>query len=86
MKNNIHPKYDFVVIRDNTSGQDFLTRSTKLDGPKVSFEGKEYPSILVEVSAYSHPFYTGKQRFVDTAGRVDKFKQRFGGLKVARKK
>jgi len=85
MKKDIHPRYDFVVVRDNTSGQDFVTRSTKLDGNKVTFEGQDYPSILVEVSAFSHPFYTGKQRFVDTAGRVDKFNQRFKGLALKKK-
>jgi large subunit ribosomal protein L31 len=81
MKKGIHPEYDFVVFRDNTSDQQFVCRSTKLDGNKLEHEGQQYPSVTVEVSAYTHPFYTGKQRFVDTEGRVEKFQQRFGSLK-----
>ena len=86
MKKGIHPEYKMVAVRDNTSDKTFLTRSTKLNGPKIQHEGQEYPGIIVEVSAYSHPFFTGKQRFVDTAGRVEKFNQRFKGLPSRRKK
>jgi large subunit ribosomal protein L31 len=78
MKAEIHPTYHPVVFRDLTSGESFLTRSTATSDKMVEWEdGNSYPVIDVEISSASHPFYTGKQRIHDSAGRVEKFNQRF---------
>jgi large subunit ribosomal protein L31 len=79
MKKDIHPKsYRMVVFRDISTDEAFLTRSAANTRDTVIWEdGKEYPLIKVEVSAFSHPFFTGKQKFVDTAGRIDKFNKKF---------
>jgi large subunit ribosomal protein L31 len=78
MKAEIHPSYQSVVFRDLTSGQSFLTRSTATSEKTIEWEdGNTYPVIDVEISSASHPFYTGKQRILDSAGRVEKFNQRF---------
>jgi len=78
MKAEIHPDYHTVVFRDLTSGESFLTRSTATSDKSVEWEdGNSYPVIDVEISSASHPFYTGKQRILDSAGRVEKFNQRF---------
>jgi large subunit ribosomal protein L31 len=78
MKAEIHPDYAPVVFRDLTSGETFLTRSTVTSSKTIDFEdGNTYPVIDVEISSASHPFYTGKQRILDSAGRVEKFNQRF---------
>jgi large subunit ribosomal protein L31 len=78
MKAEIHPSYQPVVFRDLTSGQSFLTRSTATSEKTIEWEdGNTYPVIDVEISSASHPFYTGKQRILDSAGRVEKFNQRF---------
>ena len=78
MKKNIHPKYDFVVFKDIASDFSFLTRSTKSSSETVKWEdGNEYPVINVEISSASHPFYTGKQKLVDTAGRIEKFRRKY---------
>lgn len=78
MKADIHPKnYRYVIFRDSASGQQFLTRSCAYTGLTGQWEdGKEYPLYLMGISSFTHPFYTGQQKFVDTAGRVDKFQQR----------
>ena len=78
MKEGIHPKYETVVFQDLSTGQTFLTRSTIKTKETISLDGQEYPLIKVEVSSASHPFFTGKQTLVDTEGRVEKFKQKFG--------
>ena len=78
MKKDIHPEYREVVFQDVQSDFKFLTRSTMTSDEKIKWEdGKEYPLIKVEVSSASHPFYTGKKIFVDTAGRVEKFNQKY---------
>ena len=78
MKADIHPDYHNVVFHDVTSDFKFLTRSTMSSKETVKWEdGEEYPLIKVEISSASHPFYTGKQRIMDSAGRVEKFNQRF---------
>ena len=79
MKNNIHPKdYRFVVFKDMSNGYTFLTKSTAKSKETIEFEdGKEYPLIKLEISNTSHPYFTGKMKLVDTAGRVDKFKNRY---------
>ena len=78
MKADIHPKYQAVVFQDVTSDFSFLTRSTLSSKETIKWEdGETYPLIKVEVSSNSHPFYTGKQKIVDTGGRVDKFRRRY---------
>ena len=78
MKSDIHPDYAPVVFRDLASGATFLTRSTVTSDKTIEWEdGNTYPVIDVEISSASHPFYTGKQRILDSAGRVEKFNQRF---------
>ncbi len=78
MKKGIHPEYKEVVFQDTQSDFKFLTRSTMTSKEKIKWEdGKEYPLIKIEVSSASHPYYTGKKIFVDTAGRVEKFKRRY---------
>ena len=77
MKPDIHPAYRPVVFRDKTAGFAFLTRSTRTSDRTVEWEdGATYPVIDVEISSASHPFYTGKQVIVDTAGRVERFRRR----------
>jgi large subunit ribosomal protein L31 len=81
MKSEIHPKYEAVVFRDLASGATFLTRSTVSSSKIIEWEdGKSYPVIDVEISSESHPFYTGKQRILDSAGRVEKFNSRYKGF------
>ena len=78
MKADIHPKYNDVVFQDVTSDFIILTRSTLTSKEKIKWEdGKEYPLVKVEVSSASHPFYTGKQKVMDTGGRVDRFRKRY---------
>ncbi|SEA58224.1 large subunit ribosomal protein L31 [Bowdeniella nasicola] len=79
MKPDIHPTYHSVVFRDNSANFAFLTRSTMTSEKTIEWEdGATYPVIDVDVSSASHPFYTGKQRVLDTAGRVEKFNRRYG--------
>jgi large subunit ribosomal protein L31 len=78
MKSGIHPKYNEVVFHDVSCDFKFLTRSTMTSREMVKWEdGKEYPVIKLETSSHSHPFYTGKQKLVETGGRVDKFRKRY---------
>ncbi len=77
MKTEIHPEYNPIVFRDLASGETFLTRSTLTSDKTIDLDGVTYPLIEVEISSASHPFYTGKQRILDSAGRVEKFNQRF---------
>ena len=79
MKKDIHPEeYRFVVFKDMGTDYMFLGKSTAPSKETVQWEdGNEYPVIKMEISSDSHPFYTGKMKLVDTAGRVDKFNQRF---------
>ncbi|WP_031529865.1 type B 50S ribosomal protein L31 [Dyadobacter crusticola] len=79
MKKDIHPNYRDVVFWDLSSDFKFITRSTIETNENITWEdGKTYPVYKVEVSSQSHPFYTGKNVLVDTAGRVDKFRKRYG--------
>ena len=79
MKKGIHPRYEEVVFVDTSSDFKFLTRSTLSSNETIKWEdGKSYPKIKVEISSASHPFYTGKKIFVDTAGRIEKFKKKYG--------
>jgi len=79
MKEGIHPNnYRLVVFQDMSNGFTFMTRSTAASRDTIKWEdGKEYPLIKLEISNTSHPFYTGKMKLVDTAGRVDKFMNRY---------
>ncbi len=78
MKKDIHPEYRSVVFYDTSSDFKFMTKSTMTSSDTIKWEdGNEYPLIKVEVSSASHPFYTGKKLFVDTAGRVEKFNRRY---------
>ena len=79
MKKGIHPEnYRLVAFRDMSNGETFITRSAANSKETVKLEdGNEYPLIKLEISNTSHPFYTGKMKFVDTAGRVDKFNNRY---------
>jgi large subunit ribosomal protein L31 len=77
MKKDIHPEgYRSVVFEDLASGAQFLIGSTITTAETTKFEGKEYPKATVEISSKSHPFYTGEDRTLDKAGRVERFKQR----------
>jgi len=79
MKKDTHPDYHSVVFQDASCGEKFLTRSTLKSDKTIEWEdGETYPLITVPVSSASHPFYTGKSKFVDSAGRVEKFQQKYG--------
>ena len=79
MKQGIHPDYHPVVFRDISAGIAFLTRSTVTSSTEIEWEdGNTYTIIDVDISSASHPFYTGKAKIVDAAGRVEKFNQRYG--------
>ncbi|WP_433242859.1 type B 50S ribosomal protein L31 [Streptosporangium sp. CA-135522] len=79
MKQGIHPDYRPVVFRDPSADFAFLTRSTATSDRSVEWEdGNVYPVVDVDVSSASHPFYTGRGRVLDTAGRVERFRQRYG--------
>ncbi|HRW98165.1 MAG TPA: type B 50S ribosomal protein L31 [Cyclobacteriaceae bacterium] len=78
MKKEIHPDYKEVIFWDTSCDFKFLTRSTMTSKETEKWtDGKEYPVIKVEVSSASHPYYTGKKMFVDTAGRVEKFQKKY---------
>ena len=79
MKKDIHPEdYRTVVFKDMSNDYAFLSKSTAVTTETIEWEdGNEYPVIKLEISHMSHPFYTGKQNLVDTAGRIDKFKNRY---------
>lgn len=78
MKKGIHPDYRPVVFRDASADFAFLTRSTIKTSETIEWEdGNTYPLIHLDISSASHPFFTGKQKLVDTAGRVEKFKRKY---------
>ena len=79
MKKDIHPKeYREVVFKDMSNDETFITRSTVASRETIEIDGKEYPLVKLEITSSSHPFFTGKQKLVDTAARVDKFRSRYG--------
>lgn len=80
MKKGIHPEdYRLVVFKDMTNEYAFLCNSCSASKENIKWEdGNEYPLIKLDISHKSHPFFTGKQQHVDTAGRIDKFKSRYG--------
>lgn len=79
MKKDTHPKnYRYVVFKDFSCDEAFLTKSTVPTRETIEWEdGKEYPLVKLEISNKSHPFYTGKMKYVDSAGRIDKFNKKF---------
>jgi large subunit ribosomal protein L31 len=78
MKKNLHPEYRQVVFRDNSAGLMFRTGSTMNSSRTIEFEGEVYPLVDVEISSASHPFWSGRERIVDTEGRVERFRRRYG--------
>jgi large subunit ribosomal protein L31 len=86
MRNGIHPEYRTVVFQDTSTGATFRTRSTVETSRTIELDGETLPVVPVEISASSHPFWTGNQRVLDTAGRVERFRQRYGGNERPRKK
>jgi large subunit ribosomal protein L31 len=78
VREGIHPEYREVVFVDTSSDFKFLTRSTIETNETIEFEGETYPMARVEISSASHPFYTGKQILVDSGGRVERFRKRYG--------
>ncbi len=82
MKKGTHPEtYRLVAFKDMSNDTVFITRSCASTKETIVYEGVEYPVVKVEISSASHPFYTGKMKLVDTAGRVDKFYSRYGNKK-----
>jgi len=78
MKKDIHPKnYRIVAFKDMSNNEVFLSKSTADTSETIDVEGVEYPLVKLEISRTSHPYYTGKAKLVDTAGRVDKFKNKY---------
>ena len=78
MKKDIHPEYREVLFHDISVDEYFVIPSTLKTDKTKEYEGKTYPYYTVEVSSASHPFYTGKQKIIDSGGRVQKFEERFG--------
>ncbi len=84
MKPGIHPDYHHVVFRDRAGDMAFLTRSTVTSAATILWEdGHEYPVVDVDISTASHPFWTGGSRVVDTEGRVEAFRRRYGSSSSA---
>lgn len=78
MKSGIHPEdYRLVAVKDMSNGETFITKSCAATKETITIDGSEYPLIKREITNTSHPFYTGKMKLVDTAGRIDKFKNRY---------
>lgn len=78
MKKGIHPEnYRLVAFKDMSNDETFITRSAADTRDTIEIDGVEYPLVKMEISSTSHPFYTGKQKLVDTAGRIDKFKNKY---------
>lgn len=87
MKKEIHPEnYRLVVFKNISNDDTFLTKSCAESNETIVWEdGNEYPLVKMEISAYSHPFFTGKMKFVDSAGRIDKFNKKFANSRFGRK-
>lgn len=84
MKSNLHPEnYRMVAFKDMSNEYTFVTRSTAETKDTITIDGVEYPLVKLEISHTSHPYYTGKIKLVDTAGRVDKFRSRYNKKEAA---
>ena len=82
MKKGIHPEnYRLVAFKDMSNNDVFLTKSTAKTSETIEVDGVEYPLVKMEISRTSHPYYTGKSKLVDTAGRIDKFKNKYAKFK-----
>ena len=82
MKKGIHPKnYRLIAFKDMSNNDVFLTKSTANTSETIDVDGVDYPLVKMEISRTSHPFYTGKSKLVDTAGRIDKFKSKYSKFK-----
>ncbi len=81
MKKDIHPAYHKVLFIDTATGDEWLTRSTLSSGEKREVDGEQVPVVRLEISSYSHPFWTGQLRELDSDGKIDRFRRRFGGAK-----
>ena len=82
MKKGIHPEdYRLVAFKDMSNDDVFLTKSTTDSNETIEVDGVEYPLVKMEISRTSHPYYTGKSKLVDTAGRIDKFKNKYSKFK-----
>ncbi len=82
MRKGIHPEnYRMVAFKDMSNGDVFLTKSAANTKETIDVEGKDYPLIKLEISRTSHPYYTGKMKLVDSAGRIDKFKSKYAKFK-----
>ncbi|MDC3079291.1 type B 50S ribosomal protein L31 [Flavobacteriaceae bacterium] len=82
MKSSIHPEnYRLVAFKDMSNDDVFITKSTANSKETIDIDGVEYPLIKIEISRTSHPYYTGKAKLVDTAGRIDKFKNKYAKFK-----
>ena len=82
MKPNIHPQnYKLVAFKDMSNDDVFITKSTAESKDTIEVEGTKYPLVKLEISRTSHPYYTGKSKLVDTAGRIDKFKNKYSKFK-----
>jgi len=77
MKKGIHPDYHPVVFVDSATGDEILTRSTIISDEKREIEGVAYYVVYCDITSFTHPFYTGKQKLVDTAGRIEKFQKKY---------
>ena len=87
MKKDLHPEnYRIVAFKDMSNEEVFLTKSTADTKETLEVEGVEYPLVKLEISNTSHPFFTGKMNFVDTAGRIEKFNKKFAKFAVAKDK
>ncbi len=86
MKADLHPKYNDVVFLDITTGRRFITKSTTTSAKTEEIDGIMYYVISCGITSDSHPFFTGKNQFVDTEGRIDKFQKRFGSAERRQKK
>ena len=81
MKEGIHPDYHRVLFIDSATGHEWVTRSTLTSSETKEVEGESLPVVRLEVSSFSHPFWTGRMREVDSDGKIDRFRRRFGGAK-----
>ena len=82
MQKDIHPKnYRLVAFKDMSNDDVFITKSTANSNETIEVDGVEYPLVKMEISRTSHPYYTGKSKLVDTAGRIDKFKNKYAKFK-----
>jgi large subunit ribosomal protein L31 len=81
VKKDIHPDYHKVLFVDSATGDEWVSRSTLVSAEKRKVDGEELPVVKLEISSFSHPFWTGKLRELDADGKIDRFRRRFGGGK-----